>query len=187
MMNRLPLWLLPLVLLASCTQSNVRYDVGPGGAMVAGSQVQLNSEVQIAPRQARVFFQRGKMINKSQLDYYYPSCDIEVRRLSDEIQTVQRDTFTVTRVSSGQEQVVDSGGVKVAGFSWGVGSGWGGGGLLWRRGNSIHRYFRLDLHSEQQPDVMRLTCRGAWDDSPSARFPTSQETRIALGEYVTFL
>lgn len=171
--------LLLMTLLAGCSQHEVKYDLGPDQALSVGSEIQLNRDVEIPPERARVFFQRGKMIPLGQLDYYNTSCDIQVRNLSSESQVVRPDTFTISQIVYGQEQVVQWGGIKLAGLGW-------GGGLLWNSDISIHRIVRFGLHSEQQPDVLRLTCRGAWDDFHSARYPSPVETRVALGDFVTF-
>jgi hypothetical protein len=45
---------------------------------------------------------------------------------------------------------------------------------------SVARYFHFTLQSPRQPEVMRLTCRGALDDWPFVAWPTLWEIRGAL-------
>ena len=44
---------------------------------------------------------------------------------------------------------------------------------------SVHLWIGSDL----QPDLMRLTCRGACDDMPTAYPPSMEEMGEALGTY----
>ena len=185
-MKRTALLLSVTMLLGGCAQPGVWVGTNSEGPISEGSRIELNRDIEIAPQQARVFFQQGVAITKSRLDYYLPSCDIEVRSLSSEVQVVHKDVFTVTRVEAGREQVVSRDGPMFAALDLSAGYGWGGG-LMWERGVSVHRYFRFGLVSEAQPDVMRLTCRGALDDYHRAWLPTSEEIRSALGEYISFL
>lgn len=49
----------------------------------------------------------------------------------------------------------------------------------------VSRYVHLYLESKRQPDVMRLTCHGAFDFMWDAELPAVNEMREALGEVVT--
>ena len=164
--------------LAGCAQPERLYDDGAGAPLAPSGQVWLNRELEIPPDRTRVFMQRGEVIAMGDLDHYHPSCDLEVRNLLPETQRVARDTFSITRVVYSQEPVVALEAVRLAGLRW-------GGGLLWEGGHSIYRFVRMDLHSEQQPDVLRLTCRGAYEDYHRASYPTPMEIRVALGEIIT--
>jgi hypothetical protein len=46
----------------------------------------------------------------------------------------------------------------------------------------VVRGYHLWLGSDRQPDVMRMTCRGAFDDINRADPPSLEEVRRALGE-----
>jgi len=173
-----------LVVLAGCAGSGTLYE--PASALFgAGATVELQRDLEIPADRTRVFFQRGKLLPGGSFDQYYPSCDLEVRTLQPEAQLVEKDRFMVTRVEYGQEAVarVEGEALQVAAIGIGIGSG---GGLWWDRGESIFRYVRIWLHSERQPDVMRLTCRGAWEDYFRASPPNDVEIRIALGDIITF-
>lgn len=57
----------------------------------------------------------------------------------------------------------------------------------WREHGSppdIMHLYHFSLHSEKQPDVLRLTCRGILDEPRDAVPPTIAEIRQALGDIV---
>jgi len=171
-----------LVLLTGCAGYGALYEPA-SGLFGAGATMELHRDLEIPADRTRVFFQRGKLLSSGAFDQYYPSCDLEVRALKPEPQRLEKDRFIITRVEYGQEAVArfEGEGIQVAAFGIGL-----GGGLWWDRGQSIFRYVRIWLHSERQPNVMRLTCRGAWEDYFRANPPNSVEIRIALGEIITF-
>jgi hypothetical protein len=39
------------------------------------------------------------------------------------------------------------------------------------------------LHSDNQPDVLRMTCRGVFAEPWEAEYPTLEEIAVALGDY----
>jgi hypothetical protein len=47
----------------------------------------------------------------------------------------------------------------------------------------ITRGVHLWFGSDTQPDVMRLTCRGGFDDPWRAQPPSIDEMRVVLGDY----
>ncbi len=180
MVHSLAVMITLVVLLTGCAGSGAYY--APASSLVgAGTLVRLNQDLEIPAERTRVFFQRGKVLPDGGFDQYYPSCDLEVRTLSPEPQRVVKDRFMVTRIEYGQEAVARLEDVRVAAIGIGVGSA-----LWWDRGESIFRYLRIWLYSERQPDVMRLTCRGAWEDYFRANPPNDVEIRIALGHIMTF-
>jgi hypothetical protein len=137
-----------------------------------GSVLELHRDLEIPPGSARLFFQHGEIVPRGGMNQYEPSCDIEVRKLSQEIQVIKKGVFSIEREQFGREAVAESDGVKLA-FNGGL---WRGGGY------SVFRYRRLWLQSEEQPQVMRMTCRGTWEEIVRATPPTLPEIRIALGE-----
>jgi len=168
-----------IFLLLGCARTMIKYDDQDVRLPAVSDEIQLDQDLEIRPDSTRVFFQRGEVVAKKDLDHYHPSCDLELRTLSPEVQHVKKDSFTVTRVIYSQESVVVWDGVRVAGFGW-------GGGLWWEGGRSIYRFIRMELHSDVQPDVLRLTCRGAYEDYHRASYPSPVEVRIALGRFISF-
>ena len=158
--------------LGGCAASPDSPLASPYFELEPGSLLELHRDLEIPPGMARVFFQRGKVVPKGGINQYEPSCDIEVRDLSQEVQIIRKGIFPIEREQFGREAVADSGGLKLA-FSGGL---WMGGGF------SVFRFRRFWLQSEDQPQVMRMTCRGTWEEIVRARPPTLPEIMIALGE-----
>ena len=169
-----------LTLLAACGQSAVRNGKDPLAFLAPGSEIQLTRNLDIPAGETRVFFQRGKTIPKQELDYYHPSCDLEVWELRQQVRTVSRDLFVIGRLTTERDPVVHMGATKLADSA-------PLSGLFEDRGPSVHHYLRVELHSATQPDVMRLTCRGAWDDYYDAQLPSEKEIKLALGDIMVFL
>ncbi len=163
---------LAVTALAGCAASPESPLASPYFGLEPGSVLELHRDLEIPPGVARVFLQRGKVIPKGEMNQYEPSCDIEVRDLSQEVQIIRKGIFSIEREQFGREAVAESGGLKLAFY-----------GSLWTDGGfSVFRYRRFWLQSEDQPQVMRMTCRGTWEEIVRARPPTLPEIRIALGE-----
>ncbi|MCB1760227.1 MAG: hypothetical protein KDI68_10680 [Gammaproteobacteria bacterium] len=145
-----------------------------------GTQLQLMRALVVPGGETRVFLQRGEVVARSQLDYYHPSCDLELRALKQHARSIEQDVFIVGRLSSGRESVVQLMQPQLASTRL-VGRFFPHGGA------SVHRFLRIELLSERQPDVMRLTCRGALDDEHAAQLPGRNEIRLALGDILLFL
>jgi len=180
MRHFLKLALLLALPLTGCSQLGTLSSDDPLAFLAAGSELQLNQDLKIPAGATRIFFQQGKAITKGQLNYYQPSCDLEVWKLEQKERTVFKDLFVVGKFSSGIEQIVMLDNRQLAGN------------LLHSRffksdSPSVHRFVRVDLHSAAQPDVMRLTCRGAWADYYEARYPNAVEIKLALGNIMVFL
>ena len=158
--------------LAGCAASPDSPLASPYFELEPGSVLELHRDLEIPPGMARVFLQRGKVIPRGEMNQYEPSCDFEVRDLSQEIQIIRKGVFSIEREQFGREAVAESDGIKLAFY-----------GSLWRGGGpSVFRYRRFWLQSEEQPEVMRMTCRGTWEEIVRASPPTLPEIRIALGE-----
>lgn len=169
-----------VVQLAGCSQSAVRNGTDPLAFLAPGSEIQLTRDLDVPAGNTRIFFQRGKAISKSELDFYHTSCDLEVRELQQETQRVSSDLFVVGRLRTGIESVVTRGLLQFADSNLSLR-------IFGDGGPSIHRYLRVDMHSTLQPNVMRLTCRGAWADYFEARLPGEVEIKLALGDILVFL
>lgn len=170
------------LLLAGCAQLESRV-TSPDSIYFrppVGSVVELRERLQVPAQRTRVFIQSGQVLVGGGVNTYYPSCNFEVRDLLTESQVIEAGSFTVEQVRRGSESVVRSGRVRLAALQLtGI--------RLFSDAPSIMRYYHFNLHSEQQPQVMRLTCRGGLDDSPRAEFPTWPEMQQALGEVVSFI
>jgi len=93
--------------------------------------------------------------------------------------TIQPDTFSVIRVQGSMQQVVQRRPVQLAALrlAGGFDGGMGGG--------AYHEGYHFWLESDRQPEVMRMSCYGAYAQFPDLRPPTLQEVTQALGAVAT--
>ncbi len=168
--------MLPMMLIG-CQQIPVADDGSPRSRIAVGSQIMVNKSLAVPAGHARVFLQFGAVVAKNKLDIYHPHCDFEMKQVSYGRLHIEPDTFTVTRVDDGEEQVVlNRGGLQHVAMRVGD-----GGGMISMR---VH-YVRHWLHSERQPDVMRMTCHGGFvlSEPFDIPYPSVNDIRTALGEY----
>lgn len=175
-MKRLLLMLLPL-LLGACAQQAVvsddpdyAYNLPP-----VGSTLVLKKQVTVPAGEVRIFLQQGELFRKADFDRYEPSCSLELRKLADVPRTIEPEQFIITKVQRLMQQVVYSqpvpGGLMKAAFDDGGG-----------KPMVVHGY-HLWLGSDTQPDVMRMTCRGYFDDINRAEPPSLNDVAKSLGDY----
>ena len=171
-----------LLLLTGCAQFRSSID-SPDELFFrppVGTVVELRQDLRVAPQRTRVFIQSGSVLGSGGINTYHPSCNFELRDLSPEPQVISAGNFTIERVRLGSESVVRAGTLQLASLRL-------AGYRHHSDSQSIMRYYHFSLHSEQQPQVMRLTCRGGLDDSPKADYPTWPEIQQALGTVVGFI
>jgi hypothetical protein len=137
-----------------------------------GSKVVLAQQLNIEPGATRTFLQRGKPMSLGDFNRYYANCNFEVKNLDDEVQRIEPDTFSVEKVERLMTEVVrsdiaQSGVIKVD--------------YADPSSPMVTHGYHLWLNSKSQPDVMRLTCRGGFDDLSRAQPPSIEEVREALG------
>lgn len=180
-MKQLYAMVLVSLLLAGCGQSGlVRKDTAsPLYLPPVGTRIELQNPLTVAPGRTRVFLQRGK--TRQGVDQYLPNCNFEIRKLSEQPQVISPETFLVVKVQRVTEEVVQlTRPVVVAGI-----------GLAGMDADSgqpmIVRGVHLWIGSDTQPDVMRMTCRGAFDDAWRAQLPSIDEMREALGDYASLI
>jgi hypothetical protein len=167
-------WITLLLLLSACTQSYMVSDnlAYPYNLPPVGSKVVLMQRVAIEPGTTRTFLQRGMPMPLGDFDRYRANCNLEVDGLSDRVQQIEPDTFVVKKVQRLTTEVVRKPEPKPSLIP-----------VELDRGSPIVTHgYHLWLSSEKQPDVMRLTCRGAFDDLSRAEPPSIDEIREALGE-----
>jgi len=143
--------------------------------------LELHQDVIIPANRTRVFFQDGRLLYG--INEYYPHCQLRVRDILEQTQTVQADRFTIDKVFGTLDQVVSSGPVRLAAAGSTVIAGGGGGG---GNGESrlMYTYF-MALHSDQQPNVTYFVCGGAFEEPALTEYPTLQDIRTAMGDYAT--
>ena len=169
--------LLVAVLLAACQSA-------PPRAYSGVHHLVLSQPVPIAPGTARTFFQHGRQLPYEAVDWYAPWCALEVRTLQPTARTVRPDRFIITRVGLDEMEVALRPGLQLAAL-------WKGGAWLAlgesarpQTMDAVHLY----LHSDRQPDVLRLTCAGRLSDgdpqdAPESWRPDPSRINAILGRY----
>ena len=172
--------------LTGCSNSvAIREAVGQGTRQLQGADLVLGSPLPIAAGKARVFLQDGIVsagdggFFSRSYDQYRPHCAFEIRQVSHNGFTIQPDTFSVIRVQGSMQQVVQRRPVQLAALrlAGGFDGGMGGG--------AYHEGYHFWLESDRQPEVMRMSCYGAYAQFPDLRPPTLQEVTQALGAVAT--
>lgn len=172
--------LIPLLALgvAGCTSLGPFELSSPYWLPPVGSEVALKQALEVPPQSARVFLQQGRVVAKSGVNQFLPNCNFEVSQVfEDSSQTIQPDTFRVRRVGRQSEEVVQRAPAQYAALYLARGGMDGG-------TSPIIHAVHLWLESAKQPQVRRLSCRGAVDDPPKAKPPTGEEIFQALGDIV---
>ncbi len=171
-----------LVAIAGCSSTPTarRDQSSPYYAVPVGAVLELREPIRIRAGATRSWLQFGKATG-DRFDHYAPNCNVEVRHLDQEnVQLVRPGRFTVRRTQQVREEVVRARRpVRVAAL-WRVGGGVDAGGP-----NLIYEGYHLWLDSPEQPEVMRLTCRGAYAEPSNAKPPSIEEIRSVLGGIAT--
>ncbi|MGD8310885.1 MAG: hypothetical protein PVG98_15720 [Chromatiales bacterium] len=143
-----------------------------------GSRVEVLRAITVPPGRTRVFLQAGRPGGGT--GQYYPSCNFEVRDLKeDEAQTIEPGVFRVTRVHRAPfVEVVQRAPLRLASLGLAMGDGDSDG-----SDTMVTRTVHMELASEAQPNVSRLTCRGGFADPFDADYPSIEEIRQALGDW----
>ncbi len=142
-----------------------------------GSTVEVTREVVVPPGQTRVFLRSDHPSPGAGGDGVV--CDLEVRTLSDGSRPIHPGVFRVTRVQTQPfVEVASREPTRVAAFEL------AGGDLAASDGPLIAPTVHMYLFSPQQPDVMRLSCRGHFDVPAWAKTPSIAQIRRALGDSV---
>jgi hypothetical protein len=143
------------------------------------SSFMLHEDVRIPPRQAHVSFQRGASEPGS--GEFAPHCELEVRQVREEAQTVRAGVFEVTGVRgythyvkrrNREVQLAAAEGFRLVSDD----------SAEW-----IMLAYHFRLHSDDQPDVMRLICGGAYGFPFYARYPDIEDMQLALGDVGSIL
>lgn len=173
-------WLTVVVALVSLTacQQSVPVRSAAEGRYLAleGAQLVVKRPLKVAAGQARVFLQNG--VAGSGFGQYQPHCAFEIRRVDHPGFTIEPGTFTITRVQSSIQQVVQRELPMLASLNLVAMDGMDGSGS-----SSYHEGYHLWLSSTQQPEVRRLSCFGVFAVPADLYPPTLEEIGGALGDY----
>lgn len=171
-------------LLAACGPLLIRNEVTRENVPLRNAVLELHRDVVVPPGRARVFFQNG--MAQSAVNEYRPHCELTVRHLLEQPQTIHADRFTVVRVTADVVRVVTTGNVVLTvNADFQLGHGGGGGDSGGDGEGRLMKIYTLYLHSDGQPDVLSLDCGGAFDSPALATRPSLQDIGTALGDYAT--
>ncbi len=171
-----------VIFLAACQTASYEGNEGsPYYKVPIGSKLILRQDIVIPPHAAGIYLQGGKIAPLAQVNQYYPHCKFEVLKLKDTPQTIQPDEFSIKKVVQETTHSVGLDRLQSAAVSIGVGIHIG----MDDDHSTLMTYVtRLDLHSEKQPDVFRLSC-GLWAYPPQGQHVTIREIRQVLGNVFT--
>ena len=150
----------------------------PSNDLDAGYRVVLHKPLSIVPEVTRVFLQAGEAFPQYKLNEYEPHCSFEVRKLLPQPQTIEPDTFVVTRVQRLIEEVVWLKPVQLAALRLADSA-------IDSSPSDIFEGYHFWLYAEKQPDVLRMTCRYIFTEPWNSRPPTQEEMQFSLGEFAT--
>lgn len=169
----------PLTLLIGCSLPMPKSPDSPYAKTPVGSTLELHHSIDLPPGATRIYVQDGKL--STRFNHYAPNCNIEVRAIDrNAAQTIEAGLYRVIRVQSSYEEVVQTptpvrlaalGSFDIAGMD-------DGGSAM------IHAGYHLYLEGAD-PNVARLSCRGAFADPSDALPPSIAEIRRTLGELMT--
>ena len=149
---------------------------------IQGWVLELHKDIDIPPRRTRVFFQEGRMLYG--INDYKPHCQLRVRDISEQSQSVHADRFTIDNVYGAEDEIVSNDRIRLAAAGGAVIAGGNGGG---NGENRLMYFYFMGLHAEKQTNVTYLVCGGALEDPAFAKYPTIQEIRAAMGDYATLI
>ncbi len=168
------------LLLSACSQSYIVSDDHdyPYNLPPVGSRVVVKKPITVPAGETRIFLQHGELFRKSKFDRYEESCNLELRKLADTPREIQPDTFIVSKVERVMQEVVSNGPAPDGLMRVGMDDA---------GDPMVVRGFHLWLGSERQPDVMRMTCRGYFNDLSRAQPPSFNDIKRSLGDYAELI
>ncbi len=173
--------LLAALLVACQTSAYEGNENSPFYPVPAGSTLTLTRHLTIPAEQVAVFLQGGEVVASGGINQYYPHCKFELQRRLDKAQTVQPDSFEITKVVQEIGHSVALDGLQLAGVSVGIGINIGSRG----DGASLQTWStRMMLRSTRQPGVFRLSC-GQTALPHEGQHVSINEMRKALGSVFT--
>jgi len=164
-------------LLVACAY-NIKDVSSPFYQPPVNSHFQIHQPITIPADRASVFIQEGKTRGGS-FNHFMPHCRLEVRNVLEVPQVVQPGEFTVTRVYRDLPPVVALKPVHYADS----GASSSDSGLPM----DLIYVIYMRLSSEEQPDVLNITCGGSTDDPSAVAPPSIYGIRSALGGLASLL
>lgn len=140
------------------------------------SRLVLKQELKIPSGQVAVFLQDGIIVTAAAVRVRRPNCKFEIRTIDDKVRKVMPDEFRIIRYFL-DRNFVSSGAVMVASVGM----------VFADAGGATAEVYTTEmfLHSENQPDVLRLSCEH-WEDPADGNYLTLDQIKQALGQVIQF-
>ena len=167
--------------ISACNAALVTDPAAKNYVPTPGSTVTVPQRIEVPGGQTRIFFQRGEIVKKaSGLDLYKANCNFEINTLAETPRYIEAGTYTVTRTTRQEREVVLFKPLQYASLAIGgqVSKGDDGPGMYFEE-------VRMTLRADQQSDIRELACRGVMTDPGWVEPPTLAEIREALGQHAT--
>jgi hypothetical protein len=182
-MKMLSILVLSVLFLGACQKSMpVRETPGGSFRQLQGAALVLKQPLEVASGKARVFVQDGKAVGDRSgrlggaFDIYRAHCGFEIQSVSHDGFTIQPETFVITHVQLSLQPVVVAQPIRLAAVQIALDVN--------GRGSTAtyHEGYHFWLASETQPQVMRMSCYGIYNDPATLEPPSLQEIQRVLGE-----
>jgi hypothetical protein len=175
---RVAVWLGLLPVLTGCGMTEPYGMDSPYYLYPAGVRLILNQDLEIPPDSATVRLQYGQVVARNGVQEQDPYCIFELSTVSAGPQRVSPDAFSVTRVQRSTSTIARGESFPVGLVKVGMGDDSSG---------PTNYYYKTEflLHSDSQPDVLKMTCQSNQNYTPMKRHLTVQEIRQALGKIFT--
>ncbi len=172
--------LVPVIAVIGLTACQGGFNVRSGDTLfhrLSGAEFILHRDLTINPGHVRVVFQDGGLAYAA--SEFAPHCEIEVRKISEQAQTVPAGRYRIIKIRGDIHYVTQPrerlmlaalGDMTLASDS---SSEW-----------YMHAY-HITLHAGAHPETPTLICGGAYNYPFHADYPTLQEMQAALGDYAT--
>lgn len=168
-------------LLLACGSMTIKDTTTQSYIPIQGWILELHQNVVIPPGRTRVFFQGGRLLYA--VNEYKPHCQLRVRDISEQPQTVHADRFTIDKVFGSYGEIVSNDRILLAAAGAVVIAGGGNG-----NGENRRIYFyHMGLHADKQPHVSYLVCGGGSEQPYLADYPSIQDIYSSMGDYATLI
>ncbi len=170
-------WILILLItfsLMAC--ESLLVDGSPFAEVPLNSRLVLKQELEIPSGQVAVFLQDGKIVTAAAVRVRQPNCKFEIRTIEDRVRKVMPDEFRIIRYFL-DRNFVSSGKIMVASVGMVISSA----------ASATAEVYTTEmfLHSDMQPDVLRLSCEH-WEDPADGEYLTLDQIKQALGQVIQF-
>lgn len=166
--------------LLACAGTGTRNEQSPNFAVPVGSTITLHRALSVPPNRARVYLQRGEVVDRA--NTFAPYCMFEVNDVRPEPQTINAGEFTVRRVQMDRLNITSADANRVAAVGIGIGFGLG---MDMGSGADVAEVWYLWVDAPAQRHVRRLVCGGELTDAWKARRPSIAQIRAQLGQVAT--